>query len=468
MKKATSFLLLILLSIFIPIIKADAASLHYNVFENNGILEAQISVDSDSLILKAIEGVINFDPNEFELLNVQKSNDSILEKWGIEPHLSEDGALFFNGIFNSEINGNNLFSLFFKKIGESNDLKLSIASGTTLTADNELNKVDSLLREEKISLFNISSSTHPDPNSFYSNQDVKLSWQLPKGTERVKLLIDNKPDSYPSVDYNEPIYEKEIKLDDGIWYFHIRCFLDGKWSSIEHRKIMIDTKNPQSFDANIVDGIIELNAVDDLSSIDFYEIEIPCLNEKYYTTENTFNLNPIKKGNYEVKLRAYDKASNYLEKEENIKVKEINSPHFSGIILGRDELFISGYVDDPNSKVYASILGQESNIEKISNVSNDGKFVYAIDKLDPGLYSLYLMTIGDDGVSVKNKKAILIIDKKMAVNIAAQFLVLSGLAILAVLAFYILLTKWKNNGNKKKKKSRKNSKKNNKNKLYDI
>lgn len=450
MKKTSPILLGLLIAIFIPIIKVSAFSLTYNILENNQTnnVEAKISINGDGSFLKAIEGTINFDSNDFELINVIKSNNSSLERWGIEPYLIDNGELFFNGIFNSNLDGqgNELFNIIFKKNNENAKLSLGLNSATILTENNGLKEVASLIEEQENSIFNLISSTHPDSNSWYCQKKVKLNWDLPNDATKVKLLVDKNPISYPSVDYDYLIKEKEIELSDGIWYFHLRCFTDNGWSEIEHRKIMIDTQNPKSFDVNIKDGLIEFSAQDDLSQIEMYGIEIPELNQKYFTSEPTFKLSIIKGGTYNTKLRAYDKAGNYLERDELVEIKELTSPHFSGIVLGDKEIFILGYVDDPKSKVYASIVGGELDIEKMTEVSNDGKFVHSIEELKPGLYSLYLMAVGEDGISAKNKKAILIIDKEVTFNIIAKILGVSGLTILIIILVYIF---FKNNHKKR-------------------
>jgi len=451
--KKVNHILLLLAIMFFPVFHAHAFSLHYSLPEQisqGKNFEVEISLNRDSSFLKAIEGLINFNSDSFELINIIKNN-STFEKWIVAPYLKENGQIFFSGIFNSDLNINNLFNIVFKKL-DNNDLELNVGSGAILGEDDKLYDLEEIIpTEERASIFNVTSLTHENPGSWYSNKTVKLEWNVPCDAKKIKILIDEKEESYPTVEYDELIREKEIELDDGIWYFHIRYFGDNGWSPIEHRKIMIDTENPKFLNVKIGKDMIEFLGEDELSGIDLYEIDIPFLNQKYFTNEHNFKINTINKsGSYDVKIRAYDKAQNYLEEEEIITIKETTSPHFSGVVLGRDGIFILGYVDDPNSKVYASIDGNDLIFQDVAGVSSDGKFVHLIEKnLTPGLYNLHLMTIADNGVSTKNKKAILVIDKKISFSAVPQILVACGLTIIFLVVVYTFSKKNIKNKNKK-------------------
>ena len=213
---------------------------------------------------------------------------------------------------------------------------------------------------------------------------------------------------------------------------------------------MIDTQKPILVDIKNEKGTINFFGQDELSGIDLYEIDIPALNQKYIIGEEVFKLPQLKSGIYDIKIRAYDKAQNYIEINDLLEIKGIDPPHFSGLILGNEELFILGYVNEPKSKVYASINGSEASFSDATKTSEDGKFVHSIQKLTPGLYDLQLMTITDDGISEKNKKIILVVSEKIVFNSLSKVLIACGLIILISISFYIFLKK----DNKKTKKRR--------------
>lgn len=454
--KKINLILLSLAFILFPIIKANAFSLYYNEAHKNDTIEAEINITRDAVSPKAVEGYINFNPESFELVKIIQNNLTI-DKWMTAPYLIERGKLFFSGTFNPNSNRNDLFTLVFKK-NSDNKLNLNICSSTILGEDDKLYDLQEIFlkKENSLSIFNVTSSTHSDPESWYSNKNVELKWQLPSDAEKIKILIDKNEFSYPSVEYDKPINIKNIELDDGIWYFHIRYFGNNGWSSIEHRKIMIDTQKPILVDIKNEKGTINFFGQDELSGIDLYEIDIPALNQKYIIGEEVFKLPQLKSGIYDIKIRAYDKAQNYIEINDLLEIKGIDPPHFSGLILGNEELFILGYVNEPKSKVYASINGSEASFSDATKTSEDGKFVHSIQKLTPGLYDLQLMTITDDGISEKNKKIILVVSEKIVFNSLSKVLIACGLIILISISFYIFLKK--DNKKTKKRRVKKNKK----------
>ena len=266
-------------------------------------------------------------------------------------------------------------------------------------------------------------------------------------------MIDEKEDSYPTIEYSDPVIkEKEIDLDDGIWYFHIRYFGDDGWSPVEHRKIMIDTEKPNFLDITVKKELIEFFAEDSLSGIELYELNIPSLDQTYYTDKTNFKL--PKSGKYNIILRGYDKAENYLEKEIVVTVKETPSPYFSKIVLDENKVFVSGNIDNLDSKIYVSVVGKDLNIVDEVSVHSDGSFIYTIQDLNPGLYNFYLTAIAENGFSKKNE-IILVIGDDTSRNLIANFVITYVLLILGLILIYNFSKKDKK---KKKKKKIKNKK----------
>lgn len=441
--KKINLVLLSLVFIILPVLKVNAFSLYYDETHKNNIVEVKVNIAKNIESPKVIEANIDFNSESFELVRITQNNLN----WITTPRLIQSGNLFFSGTLNS----NDLFTLVFKKYNDG-ELNLSLHESAILNEDDELYSLQEITsREKSLNIFNITSSTHNDPESWYSNKNVELEWELPSDVQKVKLLIDKNESSYPSVEYTDLITKKNIELDDGVWYFHIRYFGDNGWSPIEHRKIMIDTKKP-NLDVQQEENIITLIGQDELSGIDMYEIDIPALNQKHITKEEVFKLPQLKGGVYDIKIIAYDKAQNYVEMSKSLEIKEIDSPHFSGLILGNEELFLLGYVDNSKSKVFASIIGTDSSFSNIIETDNNGKFVYTMGKLSPGLYDLQIVAITDDGVSEENKKIVLVIAEKVVLNPVAIALIVCGLIILIIISFYIFLNKDNKKTNKKKNK----------------
>jgi len=444
--KKTNLIPLLLVLILFPLFKADAFSLIYDE-PNEESSEVVISVDRD-VPLEAIEGVIVFDSEAFELLDISL-DDSGIETWMTVPYLIEPGKISFSGVFNTERQNDVLFGLFFDKLKNSK-LELSLDSGVALAEGDMLYNLEDIV-STKVSLFNVMSSSHPDSDVWYANDNVKLSWVLPEDVQKVKILIDENERAYPSIEYEEFITQKNIELDDGVWYFHIRYFGDNGWSPIEDKKIMVDTKNPNKLEVIVKKDLLEFFSEDELSGISEYEIYISELGQKYTTKENYFNFSSIESGTYNVSVRAYDYAGNYLEREVEIVVEAVSSPHFSGIVLGEDEIFVLGYNENPESRVYASISSDDFILRDVVQVSDDGKFVYSFKRLEPGLYNLQLVSISENGTSEKSQKVLLVKQKDFIFGAIAKVLITYVFLILLFILMYACSKK----ETKKRKKTKK-------------
>jgi len=112
----------------------------------------------------------------------------------------------------------------------------------------------------------ISSSTHPNENNWYSNNDPSFSWTTPSdasGIAGYSYTIDHSSSTTPdtSVDTtgNSMSYSN---LSDGTWYFHVRAKDNaGNWGSADHYLIKIDTAGPSSGTISINNGASSTNSL---------------------------------------------------------------------------------------------------------------------------------------------------------------------------------------------------------------
>lgn len=95
----------------------------------------------------------------------------------------------------------------------------------------------------------ISSTTHPDENKWYPNNDPTFNWTAPSdlsGIAGYSYLIDQSSLTVPdtTVDTTENS-ESYANLADGTWYFHVRAKDNaGSWGSTDHYAVKIDTTPP--------------------------------------------------------------------------------------------------------------------------------------------------------------------------------------------------------------------------------
>jgi len=95
----------------------------------------------------------------------------------------------------------------------------------------------------------ISSPTHPDQESWYSDNNPSFSWTAPadvSGIAGYSYVLDHSPSTFPDK-IVDTVYNSEsfIDLSDGTWYFHVRAEDNyGNWGPPGHYRVQIDTTQP--------------------------------------------------------------------------------------------------------------------------------------------------------------------------------------------------------------------------------
>jgi len=95
----------------------------------------------------------------------------------------------------------------------------------------------------------ISSSTHPNENVWYTNNDPTFQWTTPSdisGIAGYSYILDQSPTTTPdqTIDTTENT-KSYTDLGDGTWYFHVRAKDNAdNWGSAKHYQANIDTQSP--------------------------------------------------------------------------------------------------------------------------------------------------------------------------------------------------------------------------------
>lgn len=96
----------------------------------------------------------------------------------------------------------------------------------------------------------ISSSTHPDPATWYPTNAAGFSWTQPPDDPAAlagySWYLDRAPDTLPDAGITGPNADYTYTdLADGIWYLHVRAAgADDLWGEPSHRAIRVDTNAP--------------------------------------------------------------------------------------------------------------------------------------------------------------------------------------------------------------------------------
>lgn len=185
------------------------------------------------------------------------------------------------------------------------------------------------------------SDTHPDQEIWYSNNNVNLKWDvgLEPASNYSYTISDNPtdtPDDTPETSGTSVNYKQ---VSDGINYFHIKAFRDGRWGGISHYSLKIDTTAPADFPISVIPSartkitnpIFDFKTTDSLSGVDRYEIKIVPLKidgrpgavpteQLFVQTDSPYRSPDLLYGSYDAIVRVYDKAGNIREVVQRVEI----------------------------------------------------------------------------------------------------------------------------------------------------
>lgn len=185
------------------------------------------------------------------------------------------------------------------------------------------------------------SETHPDQTQWYRNNTVVLRWGLESGADGFSYIVSDQPIDVPDEisegRQTELVYRN---LADGRRYFHIRALRNGTWGGTTHFALNIDTTPPAEYKIDIIPNsrtaktqpVIQFETTDALSGADHYEIKVVSLKPGvevegsdgiFIESQSPYIPPNLELGNYDVIVRAYDKAGNYREVTERLEIVQV-------------------------------------------------------------------------------------------------------------------------------------------------
>jgi hypothetical protein len=431
------FVLVFVFCILLKTNTSEAATLSFspsstNISEGN-IVSIRVSTNTLGKSVNNAEATIQFPTDLLEVVSVNKSS-SIFSLWVEEPKFSNvAGTVSFNGgISNPGYIGSNgtLATITFKAkksgvatvlfadaaVRENDGLGTDILSGrgTSVIQISGPKETEtptpttpvSTTKDTKPSKPIVTSDTHPDQNSWYSNSTASFNWKTPSGINSVQAFTNRIPESVPTTTYDSSVTQKTLtELPDGTFYFHIRYSNSSGWGPITHYKIRVDTKSPETFTPIVKtvnnQSVIELRAEDVTSGIDYYTVKIDegeIIKIKKDDLVNFEYVLPVMaQGEHIVTVVAYDKAGNHTEAVTNFTSSFITPPSISlssSEIKKGDPVIIFGKSDYPNKQVEVTFELFGVEIKKyIGDIGSDGSFSLTVDNV---------RKVGSIKVSAKN------------------------------------------------------------------
>ncbi len=487
---------LVLITGFPSEAKAGGASLYLSppsgTYTVGSVFEITVKINSGGQSINAAEANLVFNPAELSVVNISKTN-SIFSLWTTEPTFSNvTGKISFGGGSPLPFSGDagTIVTISFKAKSPSSAL-VNFSSGSILAADgkgtnilsNMIGGVYTLKSKVIIPLFKeippeeyttsgvsgvvplvpvVKSSTHPDPDKWYSETNAEFYWKVPPGVNTVALLINRSPISNPTVYYSPPISQKRIDdLEDGVWYFHIRFKNSSGWGAVLHRKVLVDTNPPEPFEIKIDNEgdptnpspLLIFESEDEVSGVEKYEIKIDqrkaiVVSSEEIKQKGYYKPPPLAPGEHSIIVRAIDYAGNYSLAMISVDIKPIASPQildYPKRIYPGENIIIAGIVPNCEKCDKIIIYLQNERKELIRSIAKveQGKWEDIIERaLDRGVYTATAVAVDNRGAqSLPSKKIKILVSSPVFVKIGN--LVIDYLSVLvtclALIIFMIIV-----------------------------
>lgn len=337
----------------------------------------RVEVNPDGEGINAVESAITFDQTKLSVVSLSKTG-SAFSLWTTEPEFSNSaGTINFGGGSPTPFSRTaTLVTITFRATAPGS-AAVDFDSASVLAADGLGTDVFSEGRESIYTITQvvappppdpapvgdrpnapvIESVSHPDEETWYTDNTVEFSWDIPNGVTTVRILLDSEPDSDPTVAYSPPIDTRIIdNLDEGVSYLHVDFRNDAGFSDTTHKKIQIDQSPPAIFDIVVVPNTdasstpyLSFATTDGVSDIDRYEIVVSDEEPVTLTKEQHAGLPSegwqmprLFDGTYLVTVRAFDLAGNMTETDLSVELA-------------------TGYVDIPPEAEVVEVVEQGVN-----------------------------------------------------------------------------------------------------------
>jgi len=359
-------ILLIFFVGFIPAVKAAGSSLYFSpasgTFSVGSTFNVSIFVNTNGNSINAVQVDIKFPIDKLQVAS-PTAGKSFITIWADQPSFSNTAGVisYKGGVPTPGINtSSGLVSTVTFRVKAPGVARLQILeSSKVLLNDGQGTNIINSFGQATYELVipppegpKVYSPSHSDINIWYKNNHPVFSWEIEEGIEDFSYSLDD--------DYNgmPPSESKGIKtsvsfsnVSDGTKYFHIRAKKAGNWGGVTHYSINIDLTPPADFVPKVEPGktttnpkpIVSFITTDAMSGLDHYELKVINLTagsnqtESFFTEQSSpYQLPKLAKGNYEVIVRAFDRAGNYKDGVAKIKILSPTLIYFSseGLQIG--------------------------------------------------------------------------------------------------------------------------------------
>jgi len=345
-----SFFCIAIFTFCIFAIKVDAAVLSVSpssgAFTVGSVFKAQVLLDTEGEEVNALDVRLLFPPDKLQVIS-PSAGKSILSIWTTPPKYdNQKGEIILQGGIPNGISvSRGLITTISFRVKQTGIATVRFEDASRVLLND--GKATGALRGTQNGVYEfmlpppagpiVSSETHPNQAQWYANSSVVLRWSVPVAVSGYSYMLDQSPASIPNNTMNSAQNSVIFRnLSSGTHYYHIKAFgKGGAWGGITHFGINVDVEPPAKFFIEVQPGkrttksniLFGFQTTDVHSGIDHYEYKIIPLtvnaagqNSEFFIEASSPQTANLKIGEYDIIVRAFDKAGNFRESQERIKV----------------------------------------------------------------------------------------------------------------------------------------------------
>jgi len=336
---------------FVIPVFAGQASLYFSpasgTFFVGSTFDVSIFVNTGGEAINAVEINLKFDPKKLQIAS-PTGGKSFIEIWVAQPTYSNTkGTIsFVGGVPSPGINTSAglVSTITFRAIAPGETSIVFLETSKVLLNDSKGTNVLTSKGRGVYSLFipppegpEIFSSTHPDQNKWYKNNNPTFSWEKEKGVTDFSYSFDQDPSGFPdNLSEGDHTTVSYSDVSDGLWYFHVKARKNNVWGGVSHYLVRIDRTPPARFRPTIIPSsrtaarrpIVSFMTTDALSGLDHFQLRYIDITSKKNEEEagfftevvSPYELPELRTGKYLIVIRAYDRAGNWREETKKIEI----------------------------------------------------------------------------------------------------------------------------------------------------